>query len=112
MDRTADRINLIKTYMMERVCKRLEQNQEQSEFLPVFDDDCKHYSVLHFGWQGARHIHSIVVFARIKNEKIHIEEDITYEGIGNFLMDNGVPESEIVLGWLPDYQPMTKQEAA
>jgi len=103
---------LIKDYMMEIVCSIREQTRNQSEFLPVFDDDCKHYALLQFGWEGARRVHSIVVFARLKDGKIYIEEDWTAEGIGNYLMEHGVPENEIVLCWLPDYLPMTKQTTA
>ena len=92
---------------MERVCLDEEQRRSPTRLIPIFDDAGGCYASVASGWEGARWAQDLMVFVRIKDEKIHIESDWTYEGIANFLIENGIPENEIVLCWLPAYlQPM------
>ncbi len=53
-----------------------------------------------------------MLFIRFMDDKILIESDWTATGITDYLIENGIPESNIVLCWKRGYQPMTKQEAA
>jgi hypothetical protein len=111
MDRTTT-AKLIKDYIMWRVCLDREQRVNPTQLIPVLDDTNETYAMIASGWEGARWAQDLMLFIRLNDDKILIESDYTATGITDYLIENGVPEVEIVLSWLPDWQPMTKQEAA
>ncbi|MEB3117269.1 MAG: XisI protein [Limnothrix sp.] len=53
------------------------------------------------GWQDDRRIEKMMIFARLKDGKIWIETDETTDGIATDLMRAGIPNTDIVLGFLP-----------
>jgi hypothetical protein len=54
-----------------------------------------------FGWTKQGRTKSINVFVRLKDNKIHIEEDWTEEGIGTILLERGVSPKDIVIEFHP-----------
>ncbi|MBP0031876.1 MAG: XisI protein [Roseofilum sp. Belize BBD 4] len=72
----------------------------------VFDETHDQYFWLFMGWDGKKKIRNIHVHIRIKNEKIHIEEDWTEEGIANELLLKGLSKEEIVLAF---HDPETRK---
>lgn len=111
MERT-HAIKLIKDYVMRLVCLDREQRVNPTRLFPVLDDAGLCYVLIASGWEGARWAQDLMLFVRLKDDKVLIESDYTYEGIGNFLLENGVLESDIILCRLRESQQMTKQEAA
>jgi len=103
---------LIKDYIMWRVCLDAEQQRNPTRLIPLLDDTNECYAMIASGWEGARWAQDLMLFIRFKDDKILIESDWTATGITDYLIEHGVPENEIVLCWLRDYLPMTKQEAA
>lgn len=67
----------------------------------MFDDDRKQYLWFNIGWKNKKRVKAISVYVRLKNNKIHIEEDWTEEGIATELIRLGVPVSDIVLAFHP-----------
>lgn len=65
----------------------------------VFDEERDHYMAFRTGWWGKKRIHSAVIYVRLHNGKIWIEEDWTEEGIATDLLAAGVAREEIVLGF-------------
>ncbi|CAN5350789.1 hypothetical protein BH20ACI1_BH20ACI1_27610 [soil metagenome] len=59
------------------------------------------FAWLDFGWTQQGRTRSINVFVRLKDGKIHIEEDMTEEGIGTILLKKGVPPKDIVVEFHP-----------
>ncbi|HBQ97707.1 MAG: XisI protein [Roseofilum sp. Belize BBD 4] len=57
------------------------------------------YNWFDIGWTSRKRVRAISVYVRIKNEKIHIEEDWTEEGIATELLREGVPKEDIVLAF-------------
>lgn len=55
---------------------------------------------MRIGWEHGNRIEKIVIFARIKNQKIWIETDWTNKEITMDLMRAGIPNTDIVLGFL------------
>ncbi|MDJ0515934.1 MAG: XisI protein [Trichodesmium sp. MO_231.B1] len=74
--------------------------------LLMFDDQRSQYLWFNIGWKNDRRIQAISVYIRIKNEKIHIEEDWTEEGIANDLLRENVPKEDIVLAF---HDPETRK---
>ncbi len=70
---------------------------------PVFviDEPNGIFAWFDFGWTKQGRTNSINVFVRLKDGKIHIEEDWTEEGIGTILLAKGVPSKDIVVEFHP-----------
>jgi hypothetical protein len=65
----------------------------------VFDEQRDHYLLLKYGWPRGKHAHYTKLHARIHNDKIWIEEDMTEEGLACQLVEAGVPKEDIVLAF-------------
>ena len=65
------------------------------------DDKNGQYMVMRIGWRAETRVHRPLFYLRFKDNKIHVEEDWTKEGIANELMRAGVPASDIVLAFNP-----------
>jgi len=69
--------------------------------------------VYNVGWHQGKSIHHVTLLARICNGKIWIEEDGTEEGLGNMLVEAGVPKEDIVLAFIsPDLRPLSDYAVA
>lgn len=71
------------------------------ETILAFDDEHNQYIWFQVGWNQKERVKGITIHIQIKNNKIWIEEDWTEVGIANDLVDSGVPQSDIVLGFHP-----------
>jgi hypothetical protein len=71
------------------------------EGLLAFDEERDQYLWFQTGWHQQKRIRGITVHIRIKNEKVWVEEDWTDLGVVDDLLANGIPSTEIVLGFQP-----------
>jgi hypothetical protein len=72
--------------------------------------DCKrdHYEVMHVGWDGFRRVHGSVVHIDIIGGKVWIQYDGTSRPVAEVLIAEGIPRSDIVLGFHPaEVRPLT-----
>jgi hypothetical protein len=74
-------------------------NTNSVETQLVIDPINHHYQLLCVGWQGEKRIYVCPVHVDIKDGKIWIQQDFTEAGIAQQLIDQGVPKSDIVLGF-------------
>jgi hypothetical protein len=74
-------------------------SQGTYEYEVVADREGDHYLVMSQGWEGRRRIHHCVIHLDIINGKIWIQHDNTEDGIGQNLLEAGVPKDKIVLGF-------------
>ncbi len=82
---------------------------QDTRLLNVFDDAHGYYLLLNVQWGEFKRIRSALVFVRIANDKIYIEEDWTEEGIVTDLIAAGIPKQEIVMGFHdPALRPFTE----
>ncbi|MDJ1185156.1 XisI protein [Roseofilum casamattae] len=81
-------------------------NLEGIDTILSFDEERDQYLWFDIGWTPKKRVRAISVYIRIKNEKIHIEEDLTEEGIATELLREGVPKEDIVLAF---YAPETRK---
>lgn len=65
----------------------------------VFDEDHDNYALVKAGWTKGRRSRGTSLFVRLRDGKIHVEEDWTEDGIANALVEAGVPEDDIVLAF-------------
>jgi GNAT superfamily N-acetyltransferase len=75
----------------------------------AFDEVRDHYFWFHTGWDDKRRVQGIMVYLRIRDGKIWVEEDWTKQGVANDLLEAGVPHEDIVLGFQhPSKRPLTE----
>ena len=74
----------------------------QIETNPIFDTRKDHYLLVDSGWDRTGRVHAVVLHLCIKNDKVWIERDGTQEGITEELLNSGIPQTDIVLGF---YRP-------
>jgi hypothetical protein len=65
----------------------------------VIDTVNHHYQLLFVGWQGEKRIYTCPIHVDIKDGKIWIQQDFTEAGVAQQLLEQGVPKSDIVLGF-------------
>jgi hypothetical protein len=76
---------------------------------PLYDLVHHQYMLYRLGWMGKTRVSSVLVYVRLENGKIWIEEDWTEAGIAADLIQAGVPPEEIVLGFRhPLVRPLTE----
>jgi hypothetical protein len=84
-------------------------SQSGLETYAILDDAHDHYLLLRAGWEHKKRIRTIIIYLRLHNGKIWVEEDWTEEGITSRLLEAGVPKEDIVLGFhAPEMRPLTE----
>ena len=75
----------------------------------VFDEQRDHYLLLKYGWPRGKPTHYTKLHARLHNDKIWIEADLTEEGLATELVEAGIPKEDIVLAFhAPEMRPLTE----
>ncbi|MFN0111612.1 MAG: XisI protein [Blastocatellia bacterium] len=79
----------------------------------LFDEANHSYAIISEGWNGEERIHNIVIHLEIINGKIWIQADNTDVVIARELESQGIPKSDIVLGFRsPSVRPLTQYAVA
>jgi len=65
----------------------------------IFDLEHDHYQLAYVGWQGDKRIFGPVMHFDIQDGKIWIQYNGTEDSVAQRLVDFGVPNSDIVLGF-------------
>jgi hypothetical protein len=83
--------------------------QEYADFLPsyadvqaqtIFDDEHGHYVLFYTGWDGKRRVHGSVIHVDLRDDgKVWVQHDGTKDGIVDELLEAGIPQEQIVLGF-------------
>jgi hypothetical protein len=75
----------------------------------IFDVVSHRYQLVKHGWEhGKRYFYS-VVYVEIKDDLVWVQDDNTEVGIANMLLEHGVPQNQIVLGFQPpEYRKYTQ----
>lgn len=67
----------------------------------IADTENHRYLVLTIGWEGDHFVHDVPMHFDIINGKIWIQQNMTEWEVGEMLEEQGVPKSDIVIGFLP-----------
>ncbi|MCI0576525.1 MAG: XisI protein [Chloroflexi bacterium] len=113
MDKLVDYRNLIKRSLSKYAELANRPPTDSLETHIIFDEERDRYLLLRTGWWGKKRIRSVVVYARLYEGKIWIEEDWAEDGVATELMAAGVPKDDIVLAFRhPEMQPLEALDAA
>ena len=69
------------------------------ESFVLFDDAQEQYIWLQVGWDRTGRTCGNTVYIRLNQGQVWIEEDLTEDGIMGDLLAEGIPETDIVLGF-------------
>lgn len=101
---TLNRYKALIAEIIEQYANRKPVNRPEVSYQQVIDEKRNQYILLALGWHGQEYIHNWIFHLELKDDKIWIHEDLTDPGIKVALMERGVSESDIVLGFLPEYE--------
>jgi XisI protein len=68
----------------------------------IADKENHRYQVVTIGWQGRRFIHDCPIHMDIINGKVWIFQNNTEWDLGSMLEEQGVPKSDVVLGFFSE----------
>ncbi len=98
MDKLANYRDLVKQFVREHA----DQPQDRDngiECEAVIDEALDHYELMNVGWKDERRIHGCLLHVDIRNGKIWIQHDGIERCLADWLVEAGVPKSDIVLGF-------------
>ncbi|GAA6622549.1 XisI protein [Scytonema sp. NUACC26] len=72
---------------------------EGTEVESIADRTKGHYLIMFIGWRNEVQVYGSLIHIDIKGNQIWIQQDGTNEGIAQQLVEAGVPQSDIVLGY-------------
>ncbi len=87
--------------LVQKILKRHSINlqDDETEVQLIFDVERNHYLVMLVGWHDQRREYESLIHIDIKDNKIWIQSDGTEVGIANELVEAGIPQQDIVLGF-------------
>lgn len=80
--------------------KHYNPSHGEIEALSLCDPITDNYLLLDTGWDKTGRVHAVVFHVRIIQEKIWIESDGTEGGIALELLEEGIPQEDIVFGFI------------
>ncbi len=95
------------TEIITRYANRKPANRPDVGYQLVVDEKRLQFILLALGWHEREYIHNWIFHLQLKDGKIWIHEDLSDPGIKVLLMERGVPESDIILGFMPEYERKT-----
>lgn len=69
----------------------------------VVDRERSQFILLALGWKEEEYVHDWLFHIQIKEEQVWIHEDQTGVGIVKILQESGIPESDLILGFIEPY---------
>lgn len=100
MDRVAQYRQLIQEILSRRAYTRAGVNAQT-----IFDTERDHYQLVNVGWRNEKHrVYGTVIHLDIIDGKIWVQWDGTDDAVAEELVAQGVPKSDIVLGFHAPYK--------
>jgi serine/threonine protein kinase len=104
MDKLQQYRQIIRQVLTEQAHPYAHSNNVETEI--ICDTEHDHYQLTYVGWEGQQRIFNLILHFDIKDGKIWIQHNGTEVAIAKILIDQGVPASDIVLGF---HSPFKRQ---
>lgn len=102
MDKIKNYQNIIIKFLQERAAPTLGIDENIRREV-IIDRESNNFQLLHIGWKGHHYQFFVAFHLSIINEKIWLQWNRTEFEVVDYLMENGVPKEDIVLGLKPPY---------
>ena len=99
-DKIAKYENIIINFLKEQASYRVANSQLENQL--IIDKENRHYQLLRVGFRNNLFVHACPFHFDIKNGKIWIQQNRTDIEVGEVLQAEGVPASDIVIGFLSE----------
>ena len=100
MDRI-EKYNYLIVRLLEEYASVKPANLDQQEYQIMADTTRNHFQLISMGWQKERFFYNVILHLDIKeNGKIWLQVNNTDWNIADTLIENGVPITDIVLGFI------------
>lgn len=109
MDKVERYRAIIKQALMEQ--SEYSSDPEDVEAQLIFDEMHDHYQLNYVGWQGHRRVFGPIMHFDIRDGKVWIQYNGTEEAIAQKLVEMGIPQSDIVLGFHSEFKRQFTQYA-
>jgi hypothetical protein len=84
-------------------------SEGQIETVPLFDDTHGNYLLLDFGWNRLGRVHAVPLHLRLYGGKVWVERNNTDDDVVASLLEAGIPQEDIVLGFYrPERRKLTE----
>ena len=101
MDRVSARTDVVRQ-ILDRVAGYLKRIPKPDVETYLVEDAARGvFALYRFGWHAGQRVNNVVIFARVRDGKVWIEEDNTDLSFADELLRAGVPKEDIVLGFQP-----------
>lgn len=77
--------------------------QDEVETQLIIDTKHDHYQLIHVGWENGRRVYAPIIHIDIKGDKVWLQRNMTDQKIAEELVERGIPQDRIVLGFQPPY---------
>jgi len=104
MTKTKKYAELLATFLL-KFSDKHKQSTNGLKVMPIIDTERHHYQVVTHGFQKEpkKHVFSLLFHFDIIDEKIWFQCNYTDLLVEDELLKLGIPKSDIVFGWLPEY---------
>ena len=99
-DKIAKYENIIINFLKEQASYRVANSQLENQL--IIDKENRHYQLLRVGFRNNLFVHACPFHFDIKNGKIWIQQNRTDIEVGEVLQAEGIPASDIVIGFLSE----------
>ena len=69
----------------------------------IVDTKHDHYQLVNVGWDNGQRVYICVIHIDIKDDKVWLQQNLTDQLVAEDLVELGVPNDHIVLGFQPIY---------
>lgn len=99
-----DKLDLYRKILQDLLSKHAKHLPSHGEIepLPIADTENDNYLLIDLGWDKSGRVHAVAFHIRIKAGKVWLEWDGTETGLTEELIEAGIPQEDIVLGF---YRP-------
>ena len=102
MDKITNYQNIIIDFLQEQGKYTLGMNKDIRREI-IIDRESNNFQLLYIGWKGHNYQFFVAFHLSIINDKIWLQWNRTEHEVVDYLMERGVPKTDIVLGLTPPY---------
>lgn len=103
MERVKEYQNII-IQLLEKYIHFKGDNQSDVETEFIADRERNHFLIMNVGWKDKTPVYHTIIHIDIKDGKVWVQQDWTDAVIVDELIENGILQSDIVLGFLAPYK--------
>lgn len=90
--------------ILQRHFHLIQESNQDVETELIADRERNHFLIMNVGWKDKTPVYHTIIHIDIRGEKVWVQQDWTDAVIVDELIDMGIPQEDIVLGFLAPYK--------